>query len=70
MLIETSSLEKTPVEKILILFLFNKIDVFSDFIKETIIKWAKGSFITDNVLVRSMFDLIFRQYNALGEVIL
>ena len=35
---------------------------------ETIIDWAKNSFIHDQNLVREMFFLIYRQYNALGEL--
>lgn len=37
---------------------------------DVVIKWSKKSFITDENLVRAMFSLVYRQYNALGEVII
>lgn len=44
------------------------INKFSLLIKDMIIGWTQSSFITDHSLIREMFNLIYRQYNGLGEV--
>ena len=41
---------------------------FSLLIRDTILCWTTKSFITDSSLIREMFHLIYRQYNALGEL--
>ena len=43
-------------------------NALSSLISQTIVDWAKKSFISDQKLVREMFSLIYRQYNALGEL--
>lgn len=45
------------------------LDIYSQMLTDVVIKWSKKSFITDENLVRAMFSLVYRQYNALGEVI-
>ena len=37
-------------------------------IAATMIKWSKDSLISSQELVRQMFSLLYRQYDALGEV--
>ncbi len=44
------------------------LDIFSQLLTDTVIRWAKKSFITDENLIREMFSLVYRQYNALGEI--
>lgn len=40
-----------------------------ELISHTMIHWAQESFIQDPELVRLMFSLLHRQYDALGELI-
>ncbi len=44
------------------------LDTLSILVAEIVIEWAKSAFIHDQNLIREMFFLIYRQYNALGEV--
>jgi len=37
--------------------------------KGILISWTKSAFIENIDLIREMFSLLFRQYNALGEVL-
>jgi len=50
------------------LIFVTKIDIFSQLLTDTVIRWAKKSFITDEKLIREMFSLVYRQFNALGEI--
>lgn len=49
-------------------FIFYFKESLSRIISDTIIKWAKESIITNPVLIKEMFTLVYRQYNALGEI--
>ncbi|XP_077975839.1 ryanodine receptor 2-like isoform X3 [Styela clava] len=46
----------------------NGINSFQQLVIKTIVKWAEGSDIQDPALIRIMFELMFRQYNAVGEL--
>ena len=43
-------------------------DSFQKLIIETVIRWAKSDFIQDQQLIREMFSLLHRQYDAVDEV--
>lgn len=43
-------------------------NLLSQIITEHVIEWAKKSFINNEELIREMFFLVYRQYNALNEV--
>ncbi len=45
-----------------------KLDTFSKLIISTIKNWAQADFINDQGLIREMFSLLHRQYDAAGEV--
>lgn len=45
-----------------------KIMSFQDLITSTIVNWARSNKIQDSELIRTMFLLMYRQYNAVGEV--
>ena len=49
------------------LFVYHS-DPFRDLINKTMVQWATDNQIHDPTLVREMFSLLFRQYDALGEV--
>lgn len=44
------------------------VDTMQKLIAATMIKWSKDSLISRQELVRQMFSLLYRQYDALGEV--
>ncbi|XP_043197981.1 ryanodine receptor-like isoform X5 [Amphibalanus amphitrite] len=43
-------------------------DKFRRVLVPTIVRWAEESFIEDSKLIREMFRLLLRQYNAVGEL--